>query len=61
VKAHRGKFTLESRKGEGTVASFTIPCSGHSQAETESTAVDMAKNNIRASIAESDAASYHQE
>ena len=61
VKAHRGKFTLESRKGEGTVASFTIPCSGHSQAETESTAVDMAKNNIRASIAESDAASYHPE
>jgi two-component system cell cycle sensor histidine kinase PleC len=25
IKAHRGTFSLESQKGEGTVASFTIP------------------------------------
>jgi two-component system cell cycle sensor histidine kinase PleC len=25
IKAHNGKFSLESQKGEGTVASFTIP------------------------------------
>jgi two-component system cell cycle sensor histidine kinase PleC len=61
VKAHRGRFSLESRKGEGTVASFTVPCSGSAQPETESTAVDIAANNIRASVSEPDAASYHQE
>ncbi len=27
IKAHRGRFSLESQKGQGTVASFTIPVS----------------------------------
>jgi len=61
VKAHRGRFSLESRKGEGTVASFTVPVSGSAHSVSESTAVDMAENNIRASVSEQDAASYHQE
>jgi signal transduction histidine kinase len=61
VKAHRGRFMLESRKGEGTIASFSIPLSGASQHETETTAVDMAENHIRASVGEPEAATYHQE
>ena len=60
IKAHRGRFSLESRKGEGTVASFSIPTANPRNAPSETTIVDMAENNIRASVGHAPAALHEQ-
>jgi len=60
IKAHRGRFSLESRKGEGTVASFSIPAANTRNAPSETTIVDMAENNIRASVGDVPAVLHEQ-
>ena len=42
IKAHRGRFSLESQKGHGTVASFTIPVSKGNTSMEEEVAVPLA-------------------
>lgn len=59
IKAHKGKFSLESRKGEGTVASFSIPAANSRKAKPETTILDMAENNIRANLG-AEPASLHE-
>ena len=44
VKAHKGRFSLESQKGEGTVASFTIPI-GNTKSAVEAATAEMILDN----------------